>query len=125
MSLTGLRICALEAVERQSGLGKDRRRAVIGAALPRTAVAGEAAIGEEETLAVTGIARRRVLRLRHGRSGSADHSGSARDPRDLFDCIHGRHSSARIGDDIDHGRLAAFDRSDGAGERRARDLWDR
>ena len=79
MSLDGIAQLALEAVERQRGVGEDRRRAVIGAALPRAAVAGEAAVGEEEPLAVGGIAVRGVLR--RARCDDRTESGRSQRPR--------------------------------------------
>ena len=76
-----------EGVIGQLGLGEDRRRPEIGAALADAAVAFEAAIGEKDALAIGGIACRRVGRRRVPRSPSRwparrDGSSSAsRSPR--------------------------------------------
>ena len=79
---------ALETVERQRGVGEDRRRAVIGAALARAAVAGEAAVSEEDALTVGGIALWGVLRRRNrGRTDAEGSHGEGRH-RDTLERFH-------------------------------------
>src|SRR5580692_961309 len=81
----GITQLSFKSVERHVGFGKAWRRTVEGAALPGTAVAGEAPVGEIEALAVPGIAWRSVLGLQQGRSTKIGRSRRKR-AFEIFHC---------------------------------------
>src|SRR5262249_18505061 len=84
----GLAQLSFKTVERHFGLGKAWCRTVESATLPGTAVAGEAAVDEIETLAVHGIARRSLLGLHCGQSTEAERGRRKRWGGEVVEIFH-------------------------------------
>src|SRR5271169_2823725 len=104
-------------------MGQNRRRSVIGAALPGTAVTGEAALGKIKSLTVGGVASRGVLFPRRRQRASGENCRGERHDRDTLEPLHHKNSSARISDDIDDSRLAALNGGHSARQRRRQIFW--
>src|SRR5208337_5475326 len=93
------------------------RASGIRTTLPGAAVASEAAVSEVNAFAIGGVALMSVLGLGGGECRSAENGHGERRERDTLEPLHGKISSTRISDDINHGGFAVLDDVDSASQR--------